>query len=133
MARNCLKGQVPKFDPTITIAPGFTDEVEETVHAVHVLSRINDYGRRKLVRILRWTVRLMKHIPGSTAGSYLGVKSSSLFIVPDSSACSSEFNPEIAAILSWIAYREGIRYVPRILVPPACAFVVFVSDCPSTV
>jgi hypothetical protein len=76
---------------------------------------------------------LMKHIPGPIVGSYLGVKSSSIFIVPDSSACSSEFKPEIAAILSLIAYREGIRYIPRILVPPACAFVVVVSGCPSTV
>ena len=48
------------------------------------------------------------------------------FIVPDSSACSSEYITVIVAIQSRIAYREGTYYVPRILATLACSFVVYV-------
>ena len=48
------------------------------------------------------------------------------FNVPDSSACSSKYNTEIATILSRIAYRERIHYIPRILATLVCSFVVYV-------
>ena len=119
-----MKGQVPKIDPTITIAPGST-EVEETVHALDVLSRAHDYGWRTLVCILRWSVHLMKHIPGSTVGSYLGVKSFSIFIVPVISLLIKIQQDRGNAKSDRIS--KSIRYVPRILVPLTCSSVGFVS------